>query len=90
MNSPTPLQHFVFPAGAEGLYLVVDEKGKFREENFQKAMSHLQLSSADVNMDASTGNGGGTGGKNAKKWGKKGGAKGGGNNSNSDLFKIVR
>jgi ATP-dependent RNA helicase DOB1 len=28
---PTPLQHFIFPAGAEGVYLVVDEKGRFRE-----------------------------------------------------------
>jgi superfamily II RNA helicase len=25
---PVPLQHFVFPLGAEGLFLVVDEKGK--------------------------------------------------------------
>lgn len=24
---PTPLQHFIFPAGGEGVYLVVDEKG---------------------------------------------------------------
>ena len=32
----------MFPSGADGLYLVVDEKGKFREENFQKAMSYLQ------------------------------------------------
>lgn len=38
---PVPLQHFVFPSGAEGLYLVVDEKGKFREDNFQRAMSCL-------------------------------------------------
>lgn len=27
---PVPLQHYVFPARAEGLFLVVDEKGKFR------------------------------------------------------------
>jgi ATP-dependent helicase YprA (DUF1998 family) len=27
---PTPLQHYVFPAGGDGLYLVVDEKGNFR------------------------------------------------------------
>ena len=27
---PVPLQHYVFPAKAEGLFLVVDEKGKFR------------------------------------------------------------
>jgi ATP-dependent RNA helicase DOB1 len=39
---PVPLQHFVFPGGGEGLYLVVDDKGKFRDDNFQKAMSHLQ------------------------------------------------
>eukprot|EP00250_Pteridium_aquilinum_P006887 c16713_g1_i1 orf=90-3122(+) len=34
---PTPLQHYVFPSGGDGLYLVVDEKGTFREENFHKA-----------------------------------------------------
>ena len=39
---PVPLQHFVFPAGSDGLHLVVDEKGRFREDNFQKAMSSLQ------------------------------------------------
>lgn len=27
---PTPLQHYVFPAGGDGLHLVVDEKGTFR------------------------------------------------------------
>ena len=25
---PVPLQHYVYPVGAEGLFLVVDEKGK--------------------------------------------------------------
>lgn len=39
---PTPLQHYFFPAGADGIHLVVDEKGNFREENFQKAMSSIQ------------------------------------------------
>lgn len=39
---PVPLQHFIYPLGAEGLYMVVDEKSRFREENFQKAMSILQ------------------------------------------------
>eukprot|EP00698_Gefionella_okellyi_P004389 TRINITY_DN14051_c0_g1_i1.p1 TRINITY_DN14051_c0_g1~~TRINITY_DN14051_c0_g1_i1.p1 ORF type:complete len:1036 (-),score=267.67 TRINITY_DN14051_c0_g1_i1:35-2956(-) len=38
---PTPLQHYIFPAGGEGLHLVVDEKGVFREDNFQKALSAL-------------------------------------------------
>eukprot|EP01040_Poterioochromonas_malhamensis_P016419 gene16419-18625_t len=35
---PVPLQHYLFPSGGEGLYLVVDEKSKFRDENFQRAM----------------------------------------------------
>jgi ATP-dependent RNA helicase DOB1 len=39
---PTPLQHYIFPAGSDGLHLVVDEKGNFREENFQKALLALQ------------------------------------------------
>ena len=39
--SPVPLQHFIFPSSSEGLYLVVDEKGKFREDNFQRGMAAL-------------------------------------------------
>ena len=39
---PVPLQQYIFPQGGEGLYLVVDEKGTFREENFQNAMAKLQ------------------------------------------------
>ncbi|KAL6990835.1 Exosome RNA helicase MTR4 [Sarracenia purpurea var. burkii] len=38
---PTPLQHYIFPSGSNGLYLVVDEKGKFREDSFQKALNAL-------------------------------------------------
>jgi len=38
---PTPLQHYIFPAGGDGLHLVVDEKGNFREDNFQKALAQL-------------------------------------------------
>lgn len=33
---PTPLQHYVFPVGGSGLYLVVDENEQFREDNFAK------------------------------------------------------
>jgi ATP-dependent RNA helicase DOB1 len=38
---PTPLQHYVFPAGGNGLYLVVDEKSKFHEDSFQKSLNAL-------------------------------------------------
>ena len=33
---PTPLQHYLFPSGAQGLYMVVDEKGK----NSSVCMAH--------------------------------------------------
>ena len=39
---PTPLQHYIFPAGGDGIHLVVDEHGQFREENFTTAMAVLQ------------------------------------------------
>ena len=38
---PTPLQHYIFPQGGDGIHLVVDEHGKFREDNFAKAMEPL-------------------------------------------------
>ncbi|KAL2622125.1 hypothetical protein R1flu_002330 [Riccia fluitans] len=71
---PTPLQHYVFPMGADGLYLVVDEKSNFREDSFQKA----------VNAVSTTGNS-----KENGKW-QKGPTKGKGNAGPSDIFKIVK
>lgn len=45
---PTPLQHYLFPAGGKGLHLVVDEHGAFRDDNFQRALSEM----AETNMEA--------------------------------------
>uniref|UniRef100_A0A8C5PAT6 Exosome RNA helicase MTR4 n=1 Tax=Leptobrachium leishanense TaxID=445787 RepID=A0A8C5PAT6_9ANUR len=39
---PTPLQHYIFPSGGDGLHLVVDENGDFREDNFNVAMQVLR------------------------------------------------
>ncbi|XP_029157020.1 exosome RNA helicase MTR4 [Nylanderia fulva] len=39
---PTPLQHYIFPVGGDGIHLVVDETGQFKEENFNRAMACLQ------------------------------------------------
>ncbi|XP_036382027.1 exosome RNA helicase MTR4 [Megalops cyprinoides] len=72
---PTPLQHYIFPAGGDGLHLVVDENGEFREDNFNTAMQVLR--------DA-----GDSGGSSGGKWdpkGRKGGTKG-----PSNVFKIVK
>ncbi|KAM1067337.1 DExH-box ATP-dependent RNA helicase DExH10-like [Malus sylvestris] len=73
---PTPLQHYVFPVGGNGLYLVVDENEQFREENFVKlhdTFSKQKLSDGHRNNKAS--------GRLAK-----GGTASGG----SDIFKIVK
>ena len=53
---PTPLQHFLFPAAGEGLYLVVDDKSNFKEENFQRAMTVLQGPSAVDELGSKKGN----------------------------------
>ncbi|KAK2875380.1 ATP-dependent RNA helicase mtr4 [Arthroderma sp. PD_2] len=79
---PTPLQHYLFPAGAEGIHLVVDEKGVFREENFQKAMSSIADKQGADPADAM-----------AKRKGKgkdKKTNKGGDKNAPSDIYKIVK
>ncbi|GMI37979.1 hypothetical protein TrRE_jg13434 [Triparma retinervis] len=75
---PVPLQHYIFPAGGEGLHLVVDEKGKFREDNFQRAMSTLQ--NVDTQNATNMLTSGGKGSKKKKK-GKK---------ELSDLNRIVK
>ena len=48
---PTPLQHYVCPSGAEGIYLVVDEKGNFKENKFNEALSKLDESLEVLNID---------------------------------------
>lgn len=73
---PTPLQHYVFPSGGDGLYLVVDEKGKFREDSFQKALNALVPSS---DSDKKKENG---------KWQK--GIMAGKSSEGSDIFKMVK
>uniref|UniRef100_A0A060T9Q5 ARAD1D20438p n=1 Tax=Blastobotrys adeninivorans TaxID=409370 RepID=A0A060T9Q5_BLAAD len=74
---PTPLQHYLFPAGGAGIHLVVDEKGVFREENFQKAMGSLGEKMGDDPAAITT-------------KGKKGQTNKGGKKDVPDIYKIVR
>ncbi|KAF2399318.1 ATP-dependent RNA helicase-like protein DOB1 [Trichodelitschia bisporula] len=79
---PTPLQHYFFPAGANGIHLIVDEKGQFREENFQKAMAAISDSTGADSNDP-----------NAKMKGRgknKQISKGGNNGQSSDIYKVVK
>ncbi|XP_045448992.1 exosome RNA helicase MTR4 [Melitaea cinxia] len=64
---PTPLQHYIFPAGGDGIHLVVDEKGLFKEDNFNTAMAVLSNA--------------GDAGKGDQR-GRKGGPRGGNSNTN--------
>ncbi|XP_055381985.1 exosome RNA helicase MTR4 [Condylostylus longicornis] len=71
---PTPLQHYIFPAGGDGIHLIVDEKGQFKEDNFNTAMSVLANAG-----EASKGD----------QKGRKGGIKGKDSGS-TNIFKIVK
>ncbi|KAJ2731138.1 ATP-dependent RNA helicase mtr4 [Coemansia sp. BCRC 34962] len=79
---PTPLQHYLFPQGGDGIHLVVDEKSQFREDNFQRAISALQDAQGQAADDVS---GSGKGGKQRTNKGKQGGSGG-----KSDIYKIVK
>ncbi|KAH9919459.1 antiviral helicase [Epithele typhae] len=68
------------PSRGEGIYLVVNEKGEFREDNFTKAMGMLQDRLGDDPADPKAGGKG-------KKWKTK---KGGEKKGPSDIAKIVR
>ncbi|KXZ50647.1 hypothetical protein GPECTOR_15g331 [Gonium pectorale] len=78
---PTPLQHYLFPAGGDGLYMVVDERGIFKDDNFQKAVA--VLTDTDPSGKGSKGGKGGASGAAA-------GPAGGPDSQKSDIFKLVR
>jgi ATP-dependent RNA helicase DOB1 len=78
---PTPLQHYFFPAGADGIHLVVDEKGTFREENFQKAMASIAEKAGSDPADAMA---------KRKGKGKDKKTNKGGNKDQTDIYKIVK
>ncbi|KAH6657648.1 rRNA-processing arch domain-containing protein [Truncatella angustata] len=79
---PTPLQNYFFPSGGNGIFLVVDEKGVFRENNFNKTMQMIEDRKAGEANDV-----------NAKMQGKgrnKKTFKGGKDDANADIQKIVK
>ena len=38
---PTPLEHYIFPKGGDGIYLSFDRDNKFRQDNFLKAINAI-------------------------------------------------
>ncbi|KAK4122799.1 antiviral helicase [Parathielavia appendiculata] len=80
---PTPLQNYFFPAGGEGIYLIVDEKGNFKENNFNTAMAAIENKKGSDPADWSAKRNGH--GKNKKT--NKGGVA---PNEKSDIAKLIR
>ncbi|KAI1506185.1 rRNA-processing arch domain-containing protein [Biscogniauxia marginata] len=80
---PTPLQNYFFPAGGNGIFLVVDEKGVFRENNFNKTMQLIEERKAAEANDPE----GKTKGKGKNKKPFKGASQ---NGANADIQKIVK
>lgn len=79
---PTPLQNYFFPAGGDGILLIVDEKGNFKEQNFAACMASIEnKKGADPNNPMAPQRGKG---KNKKT------NKGGGADSESDISKIIK
>ncbi|KAM0867866.1 hypothetical protein ACQ4PT_041687 [Festuca glaucescens] len=76
---PTPLQHYVFPIGGFGLYLVVDENGQFREDNFLKLQDTFAKQPSQ--LDGRKGGGPKANGRIAK---------GGNASGTSDIYIIVK
>ncbi|KAF6167318.1 hypothetical protein GIB67_043179 [Kingdonia uniflora] len=76
---PTPLQHYVFPVGGSGLYLVVDENEQFKEDCFVKLQDTFakQKKQGDGNKS-----------RNANSSGRI--AKNGTSSGGSDIYKIVK
>lgn len=82
---PTPLMHYMFPAGGDGLHLVVDQDGSFKEDNFHKCLAKLETQQANNELAARKSNDkkGGKGGKPAK-------GKGGNDSRGADTYRIIK
>ncbi|KAK9803050.1 hypothetical protein WJX73_001880 [Symbiochloris irregularis] len=75
---PTPLQHYIFPSGADGMHMVVDERGVFRDDNFTKAVAAVE--------EGGSGGGAANGSRNKRAEGQTREER----EQGSDIFKIVK
>ena len=79
---PTPLEHYIYPSGGEGIFLIVDRTSTFKEENFLKAISIANEKGAEVAQ--------------ARTAARKASEMAGGDGSqaklaqNTDVFKIIK
>ena len=48
---PVPLQHYIYPSGSNGIYLCVDHKSNFKQNNFQKALNAVKDDKKEKNKN---------------------------------------
>lgn len=48
---PTPLQHYIYPNGADRIYQVVNENSEFLDDNFNEAMTVLRTTGDNAKSD---------------------------------------
>jgi ATP-dependent RNA helicase DOB1 len=85
---PVPLQHYLYPAGADGIFLIVDEKGKFRDDNFGKAMTSMGVEGGGSGSgNYSSSSGGASGARGNQKGGGR--SRGGSSQSMMEIVKLV-
>ncbi|KAA8491098.1 Superkiller viralicidic activity 2-like 2 [Porphyridium purpureum] len=51
---PVPLQHYLFASGSSGLHLVVNEKGEFLENSFERALAELSSNTENTQAQLRT------------------------------------
>ncbi|VDN99532.1 unnamed protein product [Rodentolepis nana] len=50
---PTPLQHYVYPCGGDGIFLAVGKDREFNEKNFDEAVGVVRKAADNAKSDAS-------------------------------------
>ena len=80
---PTPLQHYLFPSGGDGIHLVVEETGRFREDGFASALAAVATNAAAASASRDA--------RQAARNGRKGDASSAaGAPKESDIYKLVK
>ena len=84
---PTPLEHYIFPSGGDGVYLCYDRENTFRQENFLKAINAVAPASDGYASGRVANRGSGDDGGGVAGAGSRGGTKTG---AGSDIQKIIK
>ncbi|KAG2486102.1 hypothetical protein HYH03_015197 [Edaphochlamys debaryana] len=70
---PTPLQHYAYALGGKGLWLLLDERGNFRADNFGQMREQIRVLQASSNKGGEGEAGDGGGGRDGGGRGGRGG-----------------